>query len=75
LGVQNPACSRAGLSGASISGMKYGVLRLVAGLARDIYVADAQTHLESLHAYETPELVSTEREDVREPDPAPTPAA
>jgi FAD-dependent urate hydroxylase len=64
-----------GLSGASISGMKYGVRRLVAGLARDLYVADAQAHLESLLAYETPELVSTEREDVHEPDPAPTPAA
>ncbi len=60
-----------GLSGASISGMKYGVRRLVAGLARDLYVADAQTHLDSLLAYATPELVSTEREDVRLPDPAP----
>ncbi len=56
-----------GLSGASISGMKYAVRRLVAGLARDLYVADAQTHLESLLAYETPELVSTEREEVVTP--------
>lgn len=62
-----------GLSGASISGMKYGVRRLVAGLARDLYVADAETHLASLVAYDTPELVSTERPDVIEPDPAPSP--
>jgi len=60
-----------GLSGASISGMKYGVRRLVAGLARDLYVADAERHLASLVAYDTPELVSTDRPDVVEPDPAP----
>lgn len=64
-----------GLSGASISGMKYGVRRLVAGLARDLYVADAQAHLASLIAYDTPELVSTDRPDVVEPDPAPRPVA
>ena len=64
-----------GLSGASISGMKYGVRRLVAGLARDLYVADAEAHLQSLLAYKTPELVSTEREDVPLPDAAPAPAA
>jgi cation diffusion facilitator CzcD-associated flavoprotein CzcO len=64
-----------GLSGASISGMKYGVRRLVAGLARDLYVGDAEAHLASLLAYETPELVSTEREDVVEPDAAPSAAA
>jgi len=58
-----------GLSGASISGMKYGLRRLVAGLARDLYVGDTQAHLDSLLAYVTPELVSTERED------APSPAA
>ena len=62
-----------GLSGASISGMKYGVRRLVAGLARDLYVADGQAHLDSLRAYVTPELVSTERQDVPEPDAAPAP--
>lgn len=61
-----------GLSGASISGMKYGVRRLVAGLARDLYVGDAEAHLASLMAYETPELVSTEREQVIEPDAAPS---
>lgn len=64
-----------GLSGASISGMKYGVRRLVAGLARDLYVADAPTHLDSLLAYVTPELVNIEHPDVPEPDAAPGPAA
>jgi cation diffusion facilitator CzcD-associated flavoprotein CzcO len=64
-----------GLSGASISGMKYGVRHLVAGLARDLYLTDAKEHLESLLTYETPELVSTEREDMREPDAVPAPAA
>ena len=49
-----------GLSGASISGMKYGVRRLVAGLARDLFRADAQAQLHSLLAYVTPELTSTE---------------
>ena len=47
-----------GLSGASISGMKYGVARLVSGLARDLFRSDAQAHLRSLLAYDTPELVS-----------------
>ena len=47
-----------GLSGASISGMKYGVARLVAGLARDLFIEDAGLHLDSLLAYDTPELVS-----------------
>jgi cation diffusion facilitator CzcD-associated flavoprotein CzcO len=64
-----------GLSGASISGMKYGVRRLVAGLARDLYVADARAHLDSLIAYVTPELVSTELPDVPELEAAPAPAA
>ncbi len=49
-----------GLSGASISGMKYGVRRLVGGLARDLFRADAETQLRSLLAYDTAELVSTE---------------
>ncbi len=47
-----------GLSGASISGMKYGVARLVSGLARDLFVEDAQAHLDSLRAYDTAELTS-----------------
>ncbi|WP_242011215.1 NAD(P)-binding domain-containing protein [Acetobacter fallax] len=49
-----------GLSGASISGMRFGVERLARGLIRDLFVADGQYHLDSLLAYDTPELVSTE---------------
>ncbi len=47
-----------GLSGASISGMRYGVARLVSGLARDLFLDDAQAHLDSLLRYDTPELTS-----------------
>ncbi|GBQ48167.1 ferredoxin--NADP reductase [Komagataeibacter europaeus] len=47
-----------GLSGASISGMRFGVERLARGLGRDLYVADGRQHLESLLAYDVPELVS-----------------
>ncbi|QOF94608.1 NAD(P)/FAD-dependent oxidoreductase [Novacetimonas hansenii] len=47
-----------GLSGASISGMRFGVERLAQGLGRDLYVADGQAHLDSLLAYDTPELIS-----------------
>lgn len=49
-----------GLSGASISGMKYGVRRLVDGLARALYLEDRAVHYASLRAYDTPELTSTE---------------
>ena len=48
------------LSGASISGMKYGVARLVPGLARDLFIEDAALHLDSLMTYDAPELVSLE---------------
>jgi len=47
-----------GLSGASISGMKFGVSRLVRGIARDFYREDAGLHLQSLLSYTAPELVS-----------------
>ncbi len=47
-----------GLSGASISGMRFGVERLARGIGRDLYVADGKQHLESLLAYDVPELVS-----------------
>ncbi|MDG6094765.1 NAD(P)/FAD-dependent oxidoreductase [Acetobacter sp. AN02] len=49
-----------GLSGSSISGMRFGVSRLVNGLVRDLFVADGQYHLDSLMAYNTPELISTD---------------
>lgn len=45
-----------GLSGASISGMKFGVPRLVRGLCRDLFVADADIHQQSLEDYDVPEL-------------------
>lgn len=48
-----------GLSGASISGMKYGVQRLVQGIIRDLWLADQDHFLEDLKAYDQPELVST----------------
>ena len=47
-----------GLSGASISGMRYGVDRLVSGLSRDLFLSDAGLHLDSLLHYDNPELVS-----------------
>ncbi len=47
-----------GLSGASISGMRYGVARLVGGLSRALFLDDAGAHLESLLRYDTPELTS-----------------
>jgi len=52
-----------GLSGASISGMRFGVDRLARGIARDLFVQDGEAHLASLLAYETPELVSLDPPD------------
>jgi FAD-dependent urate hydroxylase len=49
-----------GLSGGSISGLRYGVPRLVSGIARDLFVADKDRHLASLPAYRTPELATLE---------------
>ncbi|MXP65770.1 NAD(P)/FAD-dependent oxidoreductase [Roseomonas sp. M0104] len=48
-----------GLSGASISGMKYGVPRLVDGLCRVLWREDAEAHLAALRAYDVAELTST----------------
>lgn len=48
-----------GLSGASISGMKYGVSRLVQGLIRDLWLADKDHFLADLKGFDLPELVST----------------
>lgn len=47
-----------GLSGASISGMRFGVERLARGIANDLFVQDGEAHLESLLAYDTEELTS-----------------
>ncbi|MBP0445226.1 NAD(P)/FAD-dependent oxidoreductase [Roseomonas sp. SSH11] len=45
-----------GLSGASISGMKYGTARLVDGISRRLWLEDAGHHLESLLTYAEEEL-------------------
>ncbi|WP_338663221.1 NAD(P)/FAD-dependent oxidoreductase [Pararoseomonas sp. SCSIO 73927] len=45
-----------GLSGASISGMKYGTPRLVDGICRRLWQEDADLHLRSLLDYDEPEL-------------------
>lgn len=47
-----------GLSGASISGMKYGVPRLVDGLCRALWREDAEAHLAALRSYDAAELTS-----------------
>ncbi|HEX3983765.1 MAG TPA: NAD(P)/FAD-dependent oxidoreductase, partial [Acidisoma sp.] len=45
-----------GLSGASISGLKFGVRRLVNAICRDLFVEDAGAHYLSLLRYEAAEL-------------------
>jgi cation diffusion facilitator CzcD-associated flavoprotein CzcO len=47
-----------GLSGASISGMKYGVPRLVDGICRALWREDAEAHLSALRAFDLAELTS-----------------
>jgi FAD-dependent urate hydroxylase len=47
-----------GLSGASISGLKFGVRRLVDAIARDFFLEDAEAHYLSLLRYEEPELTA-----------------
>ncbi len=51
-----------GLSGASISGMRYGVDRLARAIACDLFVQDGEKHLESLLSYDAVELVSLGRQ-------------
>jgi len=46
-----------GLTGGSISGLKYGVRRLVGGIAKSLFAEDAEAHCASLLAYEEPELL------------------
>ncbi|MCQ4158943.1 NAD(P)/FAD-dependent oxidoreductase [Roseomonas sp. GC11] len=55
-----------GLSGASISGMKYGVPRLVDGLCRALWLEDAEAHLDSLRRFDLAELTSTIPEELPE---------
>jgi hypothetical protein len=45
-----------GFGGASISGMKYSVQRLVGGITRSLFVEDREIHLESLRTYDVREF-------------------
>lgn len=45
-----------GFGGASISGMKYSIPRLVAGITRQLYVEDAEQYLKSLHEFNLKEF-------------------
>ncbi|WP_068168351.1 NAD(P)-binding domain-containing protein [Neokomagataea thailandica] len=49
-----------GLSGSSISGMRFGVERLARGIAEDLFVQDGDLHLGSLLSYQAAELISLE---------------
>src|SRR5262249_57074949 len=49
-----------GLTGAAIPGMRYGVRRLVNGLARDLFREDAAAYYQDLLAYAAPELETLE---------------
>jgi FAD-dependent urate hydroxylase len=49
-----------GLTGAAIPGMRYGVRRLVNGLARDLFREDADAYYRDLLAYAAPELETLE---------------
>jgi FAD-dependent urate hydroxylase len=46
-----------GISGSSITGMKYGTARLVAGITRQIYLDDVASHQSSLETYAAEELI------------------
>jgi cation diffusion facilitator CzcD-associated flavoprotein CzcO len=49
-----------GLTGAAIPGIKYGVRRLVNGLARDLFREDSATYYQDLLTYRVPELETLE---------------
>jgi cation diffusion facilitator CzcD-associated flavoprotein CzcO len=55
-----------GLSGASISGMKYGVPRLVDGICRALWREDAEKHLAALQDFDLQELTSLIPEELAE---------
>jgi cation diffusion facilitator CzcD-associated flavoprotein CzcO len=50
------ATASLGVTGAAITGMRYGVPRLVNGLSRDLFREDAAEHYRDLLAYAVPEL-------------------
>ncbi|EYF05671.1 FAD/NAD(P)-binding protein [Chondromyces apiculatus] len=45
-----------GFGGASISGLKYSLPRIVNGVTRQLYAEDSEAHLRALSAYDTPEF-------------------
>ncbi|UPK31096.1 NAD(P)-binding domain-containing protein [Bradyrhizobium sp. 195] len=45
-----------GISGAAITGIKYGVRRLVNGIARELFCGEAAEYYRDLLSYQTPEL-------------------
>ncbi|MEA5501778.1 NAD(P)/FAD-dependent oxidoreductase [Halotia wernerae UHCC 0503] len=47
-----------GHAAASISGMKYGTPRLVAGVLRNLFIEDSARHLDDLVRYDDPEVVT-----------------
>ncbi|MCK9919736.1 NAD(P)/FAD-dependent oxidoreductase [Microbacteriaceae bacterium K1510] len=47
-----------GLSAASISGMKYGLPRLIQGVVGDLFREDLAYHIESLHAFSEPDITT-----------------
>lgn len=49
-----------GITGAAVTGMRYGVPRLVRGLVRDLFLEDASVHYRDLLAYSEPELKTLE---------------
>ena len=55
-----------GLSGASISGMKYGVPRLVDGICRALWLEDAEAQLDSLRRFDLAELTSSIPQELSE---------
>lgn len=62
-GLHNFTCGAMlshGISGAAITGIKYGVRRLVNGIARDLFREEAAAYYRSLLSYQTPELLSLE---------------
>jgi cation diffusion facilitator CzcD-associated flavoprotein CzcO len=53
-----------GLTGAAVTGLRYGVPRLVNGLVRDLFREDADAYYRDLLAYAVPELETLESEFV-----------
>ena len=56
-----------GLSAASISGMKYGLPRLIAGVVGDLFRADAAEHFRALEGYSELEITSLDAPPDAEP--------